>query len=162
MPVVTARVRSFQPVHRKTKISRSFGRFFDRTSGFSIKLPRRNGASILIDSRLTHGRPGTQAVFMSRPRLVARVLLCKGRPWEVHTEPIGPKTFGIIVYTARGKAIGAGTGRIVGREVRYSASTLYANITNKFKITWSAGGKIKTDPNGQESYEGTIGVKVEK
>ena len=162
MATVQTTVRKFNSVHPKTRISRRFGKFLDRTSGYSIKLSRRYGATVLIDRRLTHGKPESLETFISRPRTLARVLPCTGRPWEVKTEPLGPKTFGIIVYTSRGKAIAAGTGRVLARgEVRYAVETLYDNITNKVKITFSAEGKIKTDVNGNETYEGTVGVKAE-
>lgn len=162
MSTVKTTVKKFDRVHPRTRISRSFGKFLDRKSGYSIKLSNKFGATVLIDSRLTHGKPGQLAKFMSRPRTLARVLPCTGRPWEVKTEPLGPKTFGIIVYTSRGKAIAAGTGTILARgEVKYSVSTLYDDITNRVKITFSAQGKIKTDVNGNETYEGTVGVKAE-
>lgn len=76
---------------------------------------------------------------------------------EIKTEPTRSDTFGMILYTKKGRPIGAGEGRILASgAVKYKLSTLYKGITNKIKVELKAEGKVNSDG----TYSGTVSVSA--
>lgn len=73
---------------------------------------------------------------VARTAIVAHCISCVGEDWEVHSEPVRRAKTGLIVYTAKDKAIATGTGRLDKRNnFLFSLATLYHGITNKMAIS---------------------------
>lgn len=152
-----ANVNKFYPLSPDAKVHRELGRNFAEKSGFSIKLPGNRGAIVLIDRRFTAGDRKDKIEFISRPQTIAHIETCSGVVWEIKTEPTGSDTFGMILYTKKGKPIGAGEGKILARgDVKYTLGTLYKGITNKVKLEVKAEGKANSDG----TYSGTVSVSA--
>ena len=150
-------VETREGVHPDTKIKSEWGEFFDYTSGFCIPFKGGTYASVLVDSRFTEGNYNQRCEFMCRPRLFAHIVQCSGKVWEIKTEPTGENIFGLIIYTQRGKALAAGTGKIQhDGQMDFSIKTLYPGITNSIKLEYEAKGTLKSD----NTYEATVSVKA--
>jgi hypothetical protein len=156
---VSATIKRVYPVDIALQIPASWYPHFEHSSGITLRLPQDNTATILIDRRFTRGDRASRLRFINAEQVIAHVVLCAGPAWDVRTEPIGPATCGICVYTAGGKAIAAGTGKVLANgEATFSVATLYPNITNRIKVTYGVEGKVRLDGNPEIGGS----VKVEK
>jgi hypothetical protein len=159
MVSLSATIKRVYPVDVALQIPASWQPHFEHASGFTLRLPQDNTATILIDKRFMKGDRASRLRFVSAEQVIGHVVLCAGPAWDVRTEPIGPATCGISVYTAAGKAIAAGTGKVLANgEATFSVATLYPNITNRIKVTYGVEGKVRLD--GSPELGGS--VKVEK
>jgi len=145
---------------RQFQCDESWGPHFDNTHGAALSLPAGNTAAVFLDARLSSTVPSVMQTAFTSEGIRGHVVSCFGEHWEVHIEPLKNQQFGIIVYSAKGKALLHGTGSF--DEARWSAKvkTLYDGIKNERHLSVSAiisgGSGEKTDWGVAIEAGGTI------
>jgi len=116
---------------------KSWGASFETSSGFSIKFPQSHWMAFFVDLGFAKGKFEDRNKFLDKYRIIAHSVTELGPAWDIWGEPTGPGQLGITVYTGKGKAIAAGTGKIskTTGDFSFSIATLYKGMTNKGKIT---------------------------
>jgi hypothetical protein len=83
--------------------------------------------------------------FLEKPRILAHCRSTLGHEWVIHSEPLDGNRIGLVIYTARGKAIAAGTGTIqTNGAFRAAVSTLYDGITNRCRCKFTVHAKYSS------------------
>jgi len=150
MGELSARLTRTYPIPEDVKPKRTWGKFFDRSSGFSLRLPKTYWLSVFVDRRFMVGTYKRRTAFLSRDRVVAHCVSCVGEVWELRTERTGPHRIGAVMYTDRGKAIAAGTGEVLrDGTVRGKISTLYPGMTNRAKVKYECSVEIDSGGNSK-------------
>jgi len=153
----TSRIAKAYPIPTDVKPKSTWGRQFARGSGFAVNVHKKYWMSVFVDSTLSGPNMGSRRRVLSKPALLAHCVSCVGEVWAVHSEPVSKDAVGLIVYTAKGKALATGTGRLDrAGTFRFKLATLYKGITNAIKIDYKIEGKGKSDG----SYEITGSVTV--
>jgi hypothetical protein len=152
---VLSRVR---PIPPDVQPNPQWGPDFDNSSGFTLDVGEKYSMSVFVDRKLKPGNHDTLAKYFSEPdRLLAHCISCVGEEWTVYTESTETDEFGLLVYTARGKALAAGTGWIAPNgEMSSTVSTLYRGITQRIGVDYTATAGY----NSQGQWTVTGGVKV--
>ena len=141
---IRARLREAHAIEQRQSRA-EWGKTFADTSGFSFALTPKHSMAVFVDRRLLSEGGAGRAQFLSRPQLIAHCISTLGHDWVIHSEPLGGKTFGMIVYTSRGKALAAGTGRVDARGTMHArVRTLYDGITNSCKCKFHAYAKVSS------------------
>lgn len=139
------------------KPKRSWGKYFGAETGFSLNFPQGNSISAFFDRRLKLGDSQQLSTYLGKDQIVAHCLSCLGEDWEVHSESTGPGESGIVVYTSKGKAIAAGTAKVLKNgTVRFSVATLYNGMTDHGTIEFKA--KATGNSDGSWSIIGLFGA----
>jgi hypothetical protein len=158
VPVIRTIFKKVYPIDPTVKIPSNLGPNFIQSSGFSIRMPDSTSATILIDKRFGKGDAAKRKAYMNKSQVVGYVLLCAGVPWQIRTEDISSGVFGMSIYTAREKAIAAGSGKVLANgDTKFAISTLYDNIRNAMKVTYKVEGTGKSD--GSWQVTGSVGVE---
>jgi hypothetical protein len=151
---VTVKLRDAKPIPHDVEPKPSWGRFFNRSFGFSISPFKRYTMSVFVDSRLKDGNARKNLAFLQKEQVVARCISCVGEVWELRSEPIA-EGLGLTMYTAKGKAIAAGVAKAGPRSIMCKLNTLYPGITNATKTTYGLSTSYNT-LNGSWTITGTV------
>jgi hypothetical protein len=144
------RVRGTSPIPAEVKLKKSLGRHFGHEWGVAFRLPRGELASVFLDKGLSTGNHRTIMKVLGRASIAGYVVTCENKMWRIEVEPISAREFGIIIYTQRGKALIAGTGKVTkAGKWRASFKTLYPGIRNSRRVTVQGGVRGGT---GQATY----------
>jgi hypothetical protein len=145
MADITARLKA-SPLPTAAKPATTWGKSFENPFGFALQFPRRHWMAFFVDRRLMEGEFEKRVAFLDRYKLIAHSTTELGKGWDIYGEPVGQGALGITVYTSKGKAIAAGTGKISKSGVfSFSLATLYKGMTNRGKIEYKVEGKAKSD-----------------
>lgn len=149
MAYKTSRITKAHPIPEDIQASRKWGSGFSREHGFAIQIHKKYWMSIFVHSDLLSAKAAERRAFVDREGVIAHCISCVGEDWEVRSEPIDKAKAGLIVYTAKGKAIGRGIIFLnkVG-EPEFTSESLYPGITNAVKLEYKLEGKAKN--NGWE------------
>jgi hypothetical protein len=152
----TAEHLSATPLPADTNVNPEWGHHFDKESAVAIPLPHGNRALVFLDKRL-RGSHGEIMQIFGTESVAAHVISCENKEWVVKVEPTAEGHFGLIIYTAAGKALMAGTGE-VQRTGQWAVklATLYPGISNKKKVTGQVG--IRGGTGQKTEIQG--GIKV--
>lgn len=153
----TSRITKAYPIPTDVKANSRWGRGFAQKSGFAVNVHKKYWMSVFVHKDLSGPNTASRRRVLSKPAVVANCVSCVGEVWAVHSEPVGKDAVGLIVYTAKGKALASGTGGLdPSGTFRFKLATLYKGITNSIKIDYKIEGKGKSDG----SYEVTGSVTV--
>jgi hypothetical protein len=112
--------------------------------------------AIYVDTRFGEALGVKRMEFLREPCILAHCISTMGFEWAIQSEPIAEGKIGVIAYSARGKAILAGTGVIKkDGSFRANLTPLYKGITNSCKIT-RAGVAAKYSSDGEWVVGGEI------
>jgi len=157
------------PLTNVSKPKRSWGKSFDGSSGFVIKLPNNHWMAFFVDKRLAQGDSASRSAFLDSYKVIADSITELGRGWTVYAEPLGLGRMGISIHAATGKVIAAGSGKIIpAGGFNFKASTLFGGISNggspttisakkasKPEPTWTFTFSGKADSNGGVELSGS-------
>ena len=126
-------------------LDKSFNEF-----GFLVKLTSKHWMAFYVHSGLMSGTFEDRSNFLNEYKPIAYSFTELGKGWDIYGEPTGPGQLGITIYTSKGKAIAAGTGKISKEgDFSFAVATLYKGITNKGKIEYKVEGTGKSDGSWQ-------------
>ncbi len=146
MAIRTSRISKSYPIPEDVKPARNWGEQFSKEHGFAVKVHNKYWMSIFVTRELDEPRAAAQRRALANPGIVAHCISCVGETWDVHSEPTDKSTAGLIVYTAKGKALAAGE-MWVDRfgKAKFSLATLYPGITNAVTIDYKVEGERTSD-----------------
>lgn len=127
----------------------SWGKTFSSTFGFTLSIDPKSPIEVFPHTALSAVESTKALRLLAKPNTIAHLVTCERSHWEIRSEPIGEREFGLTAYTDYGKAILAGTATLNQKGgLSFKLSTLYPNITNRKKQTVEAkgecdGGKCK-------------------
>ncbi|GHH41553.1 hypothetical protein [Lentzea cavernae] len=137
----------------------SWGDGFDRREGFALRILDKYWMSVFVERSFSAGPADQRKNLLSRvDGVLARCISCVGEEWEVRSEPTSANRVGLVVYTAKGKALAAGTGMLSGAgSFHFHLDTLYDGMTNSSGVEYHVEGSASS--TGE--WEVTAGVSVE-
>ena len=157
MGILRARITKALPIQEDTKPRSRWAGDFDSSSGFSVNIGKKYSLSVFVLPELVQGKREQRSKILSRQGVVAHCISCVGEEWDLHCEPTGPDRVGLIMYTAKGKAMAAGTGRLDRTgAVAFSLSTLYSGMTYVAPVEYTVAGKVTSD--GKWEVSGSVKV----
>jgi hypothetical protein len=149
-----------QPIPPDIKPNQSWGKDFDNSSGFALDVGPDYSMSVFLHQSLNAQDRKTRADFLSvQDQVIAYCISCMGEEWKVVSEPTAEDEFGIVFYTAHGKAFAAGTINLAtdGTFI-WDVYTLYNWITQAREATLKAGGEC--DTSGKCKISAGVEVKI--
>ena len=158
MPVRTIEGMSDSaPLNEDAKAELSWGRNFLPRFGFSLPIDQETVVEGFLHTALSDIGSSKAYRLLAKPNVIAHLITCEGDYWEIRSEPIGEKEYGLTAYTDYGKAILAGTAiQNQSDGLSFNLSTLYPNITNAKKQSIECKGTV-----GQGKVEMSCSYKFE-
>jgi hypothetical protein len=157
MGILQVKIKEAHPIPADVKPSGQWPGNFNSSAGFSLNIGNKYSLSVFVLPELVKGTREQRSAILSGEGTMAHCISCVGEEWNLQSEPTGPDAVGLIMYTAKGKALASGTGRLERNgAITFSISTLYKGMTNVAPIEYSVQGKVTSDGK----YEVTVGAKV--
>jgi hypothetical protein len=161
MPERTSRITKAYAIPADIKPRATWGRNFTPDRGFAVKVHNKYWMSIFVDQRLAATDVKQRRMTLAKGGILGHCVSCVGENWDVHAEPVGEGKAGLIVYTAKGKAIAAGTATLdKSGTILFKVATLYRGITNAVKLEYKIEGKGNSD--GSWSVTGSVTVSDQR
>ncbi|HMI98997.1 MAG TPA: hypothetical protein VK488_04095 [Gaiellaceae bacterium] len=146
------------PIPSDIRPRKGWGASFNREAGFAVRVLKYS-MSVFVHRRLASRSRSQRATALGRQDAVlAHCISCVGEEWEIRSEPTDSNAVGLVAYTAKGKAIAAGTGKLDrAGNFSFDLQTLYPGMTNAIsKIDYKVEGKGNSD--GSWSVTGSVTV----